>query len=387
MLLVAISEVMCPIRKEASCRLCLSKKSIPPLLDLSENNSLASLITRVLSLRFSLSRDKLRDTSHPRHVCHACHDTIQAFIKLRDLARKNEESYFESQNRIVLSRKPDTNRKQLCFVQLDGASDEYETDFIHCKKSNCSFKFYGKDRKRKMYTHLLTKHFKSQISQLMPAPVGDTYHCNQDGCQHKTKLKSNLLQHIGISHKIITKFLLDERNERSDNALLPAPTVAGKMNTISDLLGLETELSAIQAGIQQIDKIADRPPMSFETGSMMPISLSNTAAAAASPPVMIQPPASAVPAAGSVRKPVAVMSQNPPGLSEFGTAPFLPPPPTHPKKQEPGMMGGGDRYAALESVQTTYNHNNNILQQQQSNTGAAFGNAFLDEGKESTCIL
>ena len=153
------------------------------------------------------------------------------------------------------------------------------------------------------------------------------------------------------------------------------------MNAIDDLLGLETELSAIQAGIQQIDKIADRPPMSFETQSMLPLSLSNTAAAAGSPPVMIQPPASAVPAA-AVRKPVAVMNQNPPGVSEFGTAPFLPPPPTHPKKQEPGIMGGGDRYAALESVQSTYNHNNNILQQQQSNSGAAFGNAFLDEGND-----
>ena len=159
-------------------------------------------------------------------------------------------------------------------------------------------------------------------------------------------------------------------------ASLPAPTATGKVNAIDDLLGLETELSAIQAGIQQIDKIADRPPMSFETGSMLPLQgLSNTAAAAAPPPVMIQPPASA---AAVVRKPVAVMNQNPPGSGEFGTAPFLPPPPTHPKKQEPTIMGGGDRYAALES----YNHNNNILQQQQSSSGgAAFGNAFLDEGE------
>ena len=323
----------------ALCRLCLSKISIPPLLDLSENNSLASLISRVLSLRFSLSRDKLRDTSHPRHVCHACHDTIQAFVKLRDLALKNEESYFESQNTIVLSR------KQLCFVQLDGASDENETECIQCKK--CSLKFFGKDRKRRMYTHLLTRHLKKQISQIMPTPVGDIYHCNQDGCQHKTKLKSNLLQHIGITHKIIAKFILDERNESSDDS------------------------------IHQIDKIADRPPMSFETKSMMPLSLSNTAAAAGSLPVMIQPPASTIPAAGIVRKTVTVI-QNPQGV---GVSEFLPPPPLHPK--EPGIMGSGDRYAALESVQSTYN--NNILQQQQS-SGAAFGNAFLNKGKESTCI-
>ena len=151
------------------------------------------------------------------------------------------------------------------------------------------------------------------------------------------------------------------------------------------MLGLETELSAIQAGIQQIDKIADRPPVSFPTESMMPLSLSNAPSGAQTqPPVMMnqQPPAPAVPGLGA-RKPMAVMNQNPP-TSEFGTAPFLPPPPTHPKKQEPSVMGGGDRYAAFDSVQNTYNHNNNILQQQQSNSGggAAFGNAFLDEGKE-----
>ena len=93
---------MCRVR-EASCRLCLSKKSIPPLLDLSENSSLASLITEVLRLRFSLSGAKLRDTSHPRHVCHACHDTIQSFVKLRAQALKNEESFYESQNTMTLS--------------------------------------------------------------------------------------------------------------------------------------------------------------------------------------------------------------------------------------------------------------------------------------------
>ena len=57
--------------------------------------------------------------------------------------------------------------------------------------------------------------------------------------------------------------------------MLPsAPAVGNKnSNAIDDLLGLQTELSAIQAGIQQIDKIAPSPPMSFQTDSMMPLHL------------------------------------------------------------------------------------------------------------------
>ena len=118
---------MCRL-KEASCRLCLSKKSIPPLLDLAENSSLASLITKVLSLRFSLSRDKLRDTSHPRHVCHSCHDTIQAFVTLRDKALKNEESFYESQNTMVLSSVPMTSINKFSDDDEDFSKDDHHHD-------------------------------------------------------------------------------------------------------------------------------------------------------------------------------------------------------------------------------------------------------------------
>ena len=45
------------------CRLCLTKRNEPPLLDLLQNASLASLITEVLCLKVSLSRD----TSQPHH--------------------------------------------------------------------------------------------------------------------------------------------------------------------------------------------------------------------------------------------------------------------------------------------------------------------------------
>jgi hypothetical protein len=46
---------------------------------------------------------------------------------------------------------------------------------------------------------------------------------------------------------------------------------------MDDLLGLESEISAIQAGIQQIDKITPTPPMSFQTESMMPLNLDGPA--------------------------------------------------------------------------------------------------------------
>ena len=63
----------------------------------------------------------------------------------------------------------------------------------------------------------------------------------------------------------------------------PAPAV-GQNSAIDDLLGLESEITAIQAGIQQIDKIAPSPPMSFQTDSMLPLNLS------APPPTQPAPP-------------------------------------------------------------------------------------------------
>merc|ERR1719347_1030450 len=128
---------------------------------------------------------------------------------------------------------------------------------------------------------------------------------------------------------------------------------ANKSSAIDDLLGLENEISAIQAGIQQIDKITPNPPMSFQTDSMLPLSLSGN-----QQPVVQQP---------AQKKPVAVMNQNP--TSDFGTAPFLPPPPSKVGRRQE------DRYAVFESVP----QNQNPPQQQQNTQG--FGGApFLDSG-------
>lgn len=100
---------------------------------------------------------------------------------------------------------------------------------------------------------------------------------------------------------------------------------------MDDLLGLESEISAIQAGIQQIDKITPTPPMSFQTESMMPLSLGGG------------PQAPVAEAATPPRRPVAVMSQAPAGRTEnYGTAPFLPPPPSKPgRRPEPPQVAPG----------------------------------------------
>ena len=118
--MLSVSEAMCRY-KEASCRLCLTKRNVPPLLDLSQNASLASLITEVLCLRVSLSRA----TSHPRHVCHACHDTIQTFVTLRDLALRNEELLHESQNSMSLSSVPMTQVARFSDDDEDGGRDDH----------------------------------------------------------------------------------------------------------------------------------------------------------------------------------------------------------------------------------------------------------------------
>ena len=80
--------------EEALCRLCLTKRNEPPLLDLLQNASLASLITEVLCLKVSLSRD----TSQPHYVCVVFRDTIEKFVDLRNLAVKNEELFIKSSN-------------------------------------------------------------------------------------------------------------------------------------------------------------------------------------------------------------------------------------------------------------------------------------------------
>ena len=130
-----------------------------------------------------------------------------------------------------------------------------------------------------------------------------------------------------------------------------AASANSKSSAIDDLLGLENEISAIQAGIQQIDKITPNPPMSFQTDSMLPLSLSG--------PQVPHQPAVQQPAP---KKPVAVMNQNPTG--DFVTAPFLPPPPSKAGRRQE------DRYAVFDQ---------NPPQSQQNNQGFG-GTPFLDSG-------
>ncbi|XP_040570002.1 protein disabled [Lepeophtheirus salmonis] len=96
------------------------------------------------------------------------------------------------------------------------------------------------------------------------------------------------------------------------------------VGALSDLLGLQDELTHIQAGIRQIDKIAPTAPMSFQTDSMIPLGVRNN-------PI----PAQQLSFETHVtlnKRPAAIMNMNPvttiSGSDAFGAAPFLPPPPS-----------------------------------------------------------
>ena len=171
--------------------------------------------------------------------------------------------------------------------------------------------------------------------------------------------------------------------------MLPSAPAAGNKNSnaIDDLLGLQTELSAIQAGIQQIDKIAPSPPMSFQTDSMMPLHLAMSPQQQQQQQQQQQPQQVGPAGRTTERKPVAVMSQNP-AVSEFSPAPFLPPPPGKPGRRQ------DDRYAVFDNVQRfgapTSSTNTNILQHQSNPPppavpaampGPGLGGAFGDEGE------
>ena len=110
----------------ASCRLCLSPNLSPPYTDLREDPAQAGLICRVLSLQLSL-----HSLHQPRHVCHECSETIEAFVRLRDLAHKNQQLLSESQNTMVMAVVPVKHSDE-----EDGMSDSkednigYDDDFV-----------------------------------------------------------------------------------------------------------------------------------------------------------------------------------------------------------------------------------------------------------------
>ena len=77
---------------------------------------------------------------------------------------------------------------------------------VQCKC--CKLTFGGKDRKRKMFTHMITKHYKNEFNNMVPSKVGEHYYCDLMDCTFACKTKSNFLQHLGITHNVIQEFHL-----------------------------------------------------------------------------------------------------------------------------------------------------------------------------------
>ena len=81
----------------------------------------------------------------------------------------------------------------------------------------CNKKFVGISRKRMMLTHMITKHYKNEFNKIMPPKVGEYYSCNRKDCTFKSKLRSNFLQHLGITHNLIHNFHLGIPVNLEDN--------------------------------------------------------------------------------------------------------------------------------------------------------------------------
>lgn len=169
---------------------------------------------------------------------------------------------------------------------------------------------------------------------------------------------------------------------------------------LSDLLGLENELTSIQAGIRQIDKIAPSAPMSFQTDSMIPIgslqpssnfptSSSNDHPHQSSvnhhqnhqpyPGLPHAPTATQVKDIGTAseaQSPInpALMTQAPilQRHDPFGATPFLPPPPSKTNRGRyhfppgPEQSSSDDRYAAFESLSGAFGQQHHHHQVPQS---------------------
>ena len=83
-----------------------------------------------------------------------------------------------------------------------------EIMFMRVQCKCCTMTFGGNDRKKRMFTHMVTKHYKNEFNDMVPSKDGEYYFCIQKDCTFKCKTKGNFFQHLGITHKCIQKFHL-----------------------------------------------------------------------------------------------------------------------------------------------------------------------------------
>ncbi|XP_059099069.1 uncharacterized protein LOC131893139 [Tigriopus californicus] len=123
------------------------------------------------------------------------------------------------------------------------------------------------------------------------------------------------------------------------------PDIVPTSSGFDDLLGLESQLTSIQAGIHQIDNITPNTiPMTLNTDSMMPLggqmsqAQAMTSMVSSGPQMRVAGGIIVSSASGTTQKtyPQAIMNTGPVSKPDsFGATPFLPPPPSR-SRQRPG---------------------------------------------------
>lgn len=141
------------------------------------------------------------------------------------------------------------------------------------------------------------------------------------------------------------------------------PDIVPTSSGFDDLLGLESQLTSIQAGIHQIDNITPNTiPMTLNTDSMMPLGSQMsqaqvmTSLTSSGPQMRVAGGMVVSSASGTTQKtyPQAIMNTGPISKPDsFGSAPFLPPPPSR-MRQRPGETNPPQQQAQFQNPQTSF---------------------------------
>lgn len=141
-------------------------------------------------------KDKFRKAFMKSGICRRCHKkccTVEAFAK-----------HVGTQHMIVLQFLPESERSEITkFCPTKNAkkveSEERGTPCVLCKKNQSSPSDY--------LAHLSCVHYRAELEEIFDVSNDKCYIC---GKANSTKIKSNLLIHIGVSHQMVLGFASEE---------------------------------------------------------------------------------------------------------------------------------------------------------------------------------